>query len=120
MKYLLSSVLLLSLVCVNLAEQYTTKYDNVDVDAILKNERLLKNYVDCVLDRGRCTKEGQELRKRIPDAIATDCAKCSAKQKEMAGKIMAHLLQYKRNYWNEILEKYDTNGEFRKKYEYEE
>lgn len=72
MKYLLSCVLLICLICLNLAlpQQYTTKYDNIDVDAILKNDRLLKNYVDCVLDRGRCTKEGQELKSEYTPTVA--------------------------------------------------
>lgn len=42
--------------------QYTTKYDNVDLDEIVQNERLLKNYVDCLLERGRCTPDGLELK----------------------------------------------------------
>lgn len=41
---------------------YTTKYDNIDVKMILRNERLLKNYVDCLMDRKPCSREGQLLR----------------------------------------------------------
>lgn len=43
---------------------YTTKYDNVDLDDILKNERLLKSYVDCLLEKGTCTPDGLELRSK--------------------------------------------------------
>jgi hypothetical protein len=43
-------------------EKYTTRYDNIDVDSILKNDRLLQNYVKCLLDKGRCTPEGAELK----------------------------------------------------------
>lgn len=42
--------------------KYTTRYDNINLDAIINNERLLKQYHECLMDRGRCTKEGQELR----------------------------------------------------------
>lgn len=44
------------------ATQFTTKYDNVNIDEILTNERLLQKYIDCVLDKGKCTADGQELK----------------------------------------------------------
>lgn len=43
-------------------DKYTTKYDNVDIDQVLGNERLLKNYVDCLLDKGSCTPDAMELK----------------------------------------------------------
>lgn len=43
-------------------EQYTTKYDNIDVDEILASERLLKNYFNCIMGRGACTPDGEELK----------------------------------------------------------
>lgn len=42
--------------------KYTTKYDNVDLDEIIKSERLLKNYVNCLLEKGKCTPDGTELK----------------------------------------------------------
>lgn len=46
------------------AEQYTNKFDNIDVDQILHNDRLLKRYVDCLLDKPnvRCPAEAIELK----------------------------------------------------------
>lgn len=44
------------------ATQFTTKYDNVNVDEVLGNERLLQKYIDCILDKGKCTADGQELK----------------------------------------------------------
>jgi hypothetical protein len=43
-------------------DKYTTRYDNIDVDEILASERLLDNYFKCLMDRGRCTAEGTELK----------------------------------------------------------
>lgn len=45
--------------------KYTTKYDNVDVDEIIKSDRLLKNYVQCLLEKGKCTPDGAELKSKI-------------------------------------------------------
>nr|WBW64317.1 CSP6 [Frankliniella intonsa] len=99
---------------------YTTKYDNLNVDMVLHNERLLKNYIDCLMDRKPCSKEGQLLKEIIPDALQTECSRCSEKQKQIAGTIMSYLLQYKKNYWDELLCKYDPEGTFREKYEVDE
>lgn len=41
---------------------YDTKFDNVDVDDLLKNDRLLKNYVKCLEYEGPCTPDGKMLR----------------------------------------------------------
>lgn len=44
-------------------EKYPTRYDNIDVDSILASERLLKNYMNCLLDKGSCSPEGKLLRR---------------------------------------------------------
>nr|CAJ01514.1 hypothetical protein [Pediculus humanus corporis] len=67
-------------------EKYSTKYDNIDLDSILKNDRLLQNYVNCLLDKGTCTPEGTDLKKVLPDALENACAKCSEAQKRGAEK----------------------------------
>lgn len=45
-------------------DRYTTKYDNIDVDEILHSERLIKFYMNCMLDKGICTPVGQEVKGR--------------------------------------------------------
>lgn len=44
------------------AEMYTDQYDNINVDEILENKKLLVAYIKCVLDQGRCVPEGKELK----------------------------------------------------------
>lgn len=41
---------------------YDTKFDNIDIDDLLKNDRLLKNYVKCLENEGPCTPDGKMLR----------------------------------------------------------
>lgn len=43
-------------------EQYTSKYDSLDVKEMVKNKRLIDAYFKCVMDQGPCTPEGKELR----------------------------------------------------------
>lgn len=45
-------------------KKYTTKYDNIDIDGIIKSERLLKVYVGCLLDRNPCTPDAMELKSK--------------------------------------------------------
>lgn len=60
MKYL---VVLSCVVAVAIAsDKYTDKYDNIDIQEILDNKRLLQAYVDCLMERGKCTAEGKELK----------------------------------------------------------
>nr|AFF18086.1 mutant chemosensory protein 4 variant [Bombyx mori] len=63
---------------------YTTQYDEVDIKEIMDNERLLVAYIGCLLDKNPCTPEGKELKRNIPDALQSDCNKCSDKQRENA------------------------------------
>lgn len=46
-------------------DKYTTKFDSVNIEQILKNERLLKNYMDCLMERGACTPDGSELKSKF-------------------------------------------------------
>ncbi|GLH08213.1 Putative odorant-binding protein A10 [Gryllus bimaculatus] len=42
--------------------KYTNKFDNIDIDRILGNERVLTSYIRCMMEEGPCTNEGRELR----------------------------------------------------------
>nr|ARM20141.1 chemosensory protein [Galeruca daurica] len=96
--------------------KYTTKYDNVNLEEIVHSDRLLKSYVDCLLEKGKCTPDGLELKKNMPDAIATDCSKCSEKQREGSEYMMRFLIDNKPDYWNPLQEKYDPSGAYKQRY----
>lgn len=111
-------LILLALVSVALAaEKYPSKYDDVDVDRILQNNRVLTNYIRCMLDEGSCTAEGRELKKTLPDALATDCSKCNEKQKVTAEKVINHLRTKRPKDWDRLVAKYDPRGEYKKRFE---
>nr|ARM20142.1 chemosensory protein [Galeruca daurica] len=100
-------------------EKYTTKYDNVDVDKILQSDRLLRNYIDCLLGKTQCTKDGQELKNVLTDALKTKCEKCSEIQKKQAIKVITYLLKNKRSWWNEVEAVYDPTHNYRQLYQKE-
>lgn len=43
---------------------YITRYDYLDIDKILSNDRILRRLMDCLMDRGLCTREGKELKRK--------------------------------------------------------
>ncbi|XP_043477946.1 ejaculatory bulb-specific protein 3-like [Leptopilina heterotoma] len=110
-------VLLLVVSMVFADTKYSSKYDNVDVDRILQNNRILSSYIKCILETGTCTPEGRELKRTLPDALITSCLKCNEKQKTTAEKVIKHLKTHRPSDWNSLLAKYDPKGQYRKNYE---
>ncbi|KAK7865713.1 hypothetical protein R5R35_005507 [Gryllus longicercus] len=114
---------LAALVAVALAapaeEKYTDKYDNVNLDEILSNERLFKKYLECLLadNDSHCTADGKELRQNIPDALTNECGKCTDKQKSGVEKVLKFLKEEKKDDFEKLLAKWDPEGVYRKKYE---
>ncbi|XP_076268623.1 ejaculatory bulb-specific protein 3-like [Rhynchophorus ferrugineus] len=98
-------------------DMYTSKYDNVNLDEILNSDRLLANYMNCLLDKGKCTPEAAELKKNIPDALENGCVKCNEKQKNAGEKALRFLIENKRDYFDELEKKYDPEGKYRARYE---
>jgi hypothetical protein len=47
------------------ADKYSSRYDNIDIDAILRNNRALNAFVKCILEKGPCSPEGRELKSKI-------------------------------------------------------
>lgn len=58
-------LLLVVVVGVAFGDEYTSKFDNVDLDQILSSDRLLRNYMNCLLDKGKCTPDGIELKSTL-------------------------------------------------------
>lgn len=45
-------------------DKFSTKYDNVNLEEVLSNEKLLMNYYNCIMDKGKCTPDGTELKSK--------------------------------------------------------
>ncbi|CAK1552546.1 unnamed protein product [Leptosia nina] len=102
-----------------LPEQYTDRYDNIDLDEILGNDRLLIPYVKCMLDEGKCSPEGKELKAHIKEALEQNCDKCTAAQKSGTRRVIGHLINKKADYWEQLKAKYDPEHKYVLKYEAE-
>ncbi|XP_019866884.2 ejaculatory bulb-specific protein 3 [Aethina tumida] len=111
-------VLLFICFCGGSPQKYISKYDHINVELLLKNDRLLKNYIDCFLDKQKCTPLGMEIKKNIPEALKNGCARCSDDQKTAFKRIIRHLAKNRRDWLNELTDRYDPNEEFQKRYHY--
>ncbi|KAF4524961.1 hypothetical protein B566_EDAN014478 [Ephemera danica] len=98
-------------------DKYTDRFDNINLDQILNNNRILGNYINCLLGKGTCTAEGRELKRTLPDALSTDCSKCNPKQKEAAEKVINFLMKNRRADWDKLEKKFDPSGAYRKRFE---
>ncbi|XP_065345412.1 uncharacterized protein LOC135942972 [Cloeon dipterum] len=95
---------------------FTSRLDNIDMDRILNNRRLVHNYVGCVVGKKPCTAEGKEFKRSLPDVLLTECAKCSV-QMQRNIEHMVHVLQ--KEYpleWQQLVKHYDPDGSYRKRY----
>lgn len=43
---------------------YKLRFDELNLNEVLPNYRLVKSYYKCIVGSGRCTKEGKELRSK--------------------------------------------------------
>jgi hypothetical protein len=64
MKYFIAILALIAVVAAA-DEKYATKFDNIDLDSILESDRLFSNYFKCLLDEGKCTPDGTELKRKF-------------------------------------------------------
>jgi hypothetical protein len=55
----------------------------------------------------------------LPDALETDCSKCSDNQKSGSTKVIHFLIDNKKEDWENLEVKYDPSGSYRIKYEAE-
>ncbi|KAK9504864.1 hypothetical protein O3M35_009042 [Rhynocoris fuscipes] len=98
------------------AATYTTKYDNIDLEEILNNDRIYVKYFDCLKGTGKCTPDGKELKDVLPDALQTACEKCSEKQKKGTDRVLSHMLEKKPQDYLVLEKIYDPERVYRNKY----
>lgn len=109
-------VAVLAFATVSADEKYTTKFDNIEVDDILKSDRLFNNYYKCLTGEGKCTPDGRELKKTLPDALKTGCSKCSDKQRENTDKVIRFIIDNKPEEWKNLQKIYDPENIYYNKY----
>ncbi|XP_035435816.1 allergen Tha p 1-like [Spodoptera frugiperda] len=114
-RIIMKLVIILALVAVAVARPddggtYDSKYDNFNVDELVGNARLLKSYAHCFLDDGKCTPEGNDFKKWIPEATTTSCGKCSEKQKALVAKTIQAIKDKLPAEYEALIKKHDPEN----------
>ncbi|XP_014475963.1 PREDICTED: ejaculatory bulb-specific protein 3-like [Dinoponera quadriceps] len=69
-------------------QHYSSKYDTIDIEAILDTPRLRNQYVNCILNVSPCvTGAARYLKENYAEAFVTRCKKCTEKQAEFFDKV---------------------------------
>ncbi|XP_053696126.1 ejaculatory bulb-specific protein 3-like [Sabethes cyaneus] len=112
MKFVLMSVCALLAFAAAQEEQYTSRFDTIDLDEILKSDRLFRNYFQCLMDEGRCTPEGNELKRVLPEALETNCAKCTEKQRQDGLRAIRYMTENRPEEWKALRARYDPEDKY--------
>ncbi|VVC92784.1 unnamed protein product [Leptidea sinapis] len=77
--------------------KYDSRYDYLDVDALFNSKRLVRNYVDCLINGLRCTPEGKALKTtsqhfiRVTEVFDAECSTINHRQDAKEVAIYARL-----------------------------
>ncbi|KAJ8925806.1 hypothetical protein NQ315_009656 [Exocentrus adspersus] len=96
---------------------YASKYDHIDVDTILNNRRMVNYYAACMLSKGPCPPEGLEFKRILPDALRTNCVRCTEKQKTVTLRAIRRLKKEYPKIWAQLAEQWDPDGIYISKFE---
>ncbi|XP_044745729.1 eukaryotic translation initiation factor 4 gamma-like [Coccinella septempunctata] len=96
---------------------YATKYDHLDIEEILNNRRMVKYYANCLLSRGPCTPQGAELKRILPEALETNCLRCTEKQKAVTYQSIKRLKKEYPKTWALLETKWDPNNVYVRRFE---
>ncbi|XP_044739363.1 putative odorant-binding protein A10 [Chrysoperla carnea] len=109
-------VLIIGVVAVTAQNLYDNKYDGIDIEMVLSNQRLLENHVKCLINEGPCTADSELLKRVLPEALENKCTKCTEIQLEKAKKVIRYLAKEKPEYWEKLKKVYDPEGKYASKY----
>ncbi|GBP74326.1 Ejaculatory bulb-specific protein 3 [Eumeta japonica] len=98
-------------------DHYGLDVSALDVDGFLKDPAKMKMYTDCLLDLGPCSPLGEAVKKELPQALATGCAKCTPAQKQVIRRILVTGKEQLPAEREQLIRKYDPQGQYHDKIE---
>ncbi|CAH0590219.1 unnamed protein product [Chrysodeixis includens] len=94
-------------------DSYDSRYDDFDAQTLVSNVRLLKGYLNCFLNRGPCTSEGNDFKKTIPEALRTSCSKCTPKQRTLIREVVKAFQTKTPELWSDLAKQEDPTGQYK-------
>ncbi|XP_018358673.1 PREDICTED: putative odorant-binding protein A10 [Trachymyrmex cornetzi] len=75
-------------------ERYSDQFDDIDMDAILRNDTQREEYHKCYMNTGPCNTMQEALTELYGEALLTNCKKCTETQKGWMEKIIKWYAKY--------------------------
>nr|UDM59699.1 putative chemosensory protein 6 [Corcyra cephalonica] len=110
MKTIIALCIVIAAVVSRPQDLYNSQFDNFNAEEVAGNVRLLKNYGKCFLDQGPCTAEGSDFKRVIPEALRTNCGRCTPKQRVLIRTIVQAFKTKLPDIWGGLVEKHDPEG----------
>ncbi|XP_015592534.1 ejaculatory bulb-specific protein 3 [Cephus cinctus] len=86
-------------------ELYSDKYDYVNADEILANDRLRDQYFNCFTGAGPClTPDAKFFGGNFPESLVTQCKRCTERQKIMFDKVVVWYTENRPEEWKKAVE----------------
>ncbi|XP_030749779.1 uncharacterized protein LOC115877657 [Sitophilus oryzae] len=98
-------------------QYYASKYEHIDVESILNNRRMVNYYTACLLSKGPCPPEGVDLKRILPEALQTNCARCTEKQRTVALRAIKRLQKEYPKVWNDLSKQWDPDDIYVKRFQ---
>ncbi|XP_011690645.1 PREDICTED: ejaculatory bulb-specific protein 3-like [Wasmannia auropunctata] len=99
----------IALMCGVLAEEvelYSSRFDDIDADSILQNDRLRDQYYNCFMGSAPCiTADARFFKEIFSDALQSKCKRCTEKQKQMMDSLVDYFTKNKPEQWEALVRK---------------
>ncbi|KAG8041731.1 hypothetical protein G9C98_007035 [Cotesia typhae] len=105
MKYYGVIVIGIVFAAVSCEELYSDKYDVLNVEEVLAHDELRDTYYNCFMDRGPCAEDADYWKGNFPEAVVTNCRKCTEWQKVAFDKIADWYSSHQPDNWNSLIDK---------------
>ncbi|EGI64540.1 Putative odorant-binding protein A10 [Acromyrmex echinatior] len=100
------TIISIALLCVSAEELYSDRYDQIDAEDILQNDKLRDQYYNCFMETAPCvTADAKFFKGVMSEIIQTNCKKCTEKQKEMFTETKNWFTQNKPEQWEALVAK---------------
>ncbi|CAG9563966.1 unnamed protein product [Danaus chrysippus] len=97
--------------CITADEEYYV-LQKVDLSESSNIVGVMKNFMNCLLERSPCSEAFEGYRLCIPEAFQQACKKCSPEQKRFAAKFLESLKDKMPQDYNDFIKKYDPENKY--------
>ncbi|XP_020298694.1 ejaculatory bulb-specific protein 3-like [Pseudomyrmex gracilis] len=103
-------VTIITFTCVAAREFYDSKHDLLDIRNVLENKEERTDYYNCFIEAAPCKTDASKFFKEIfPEALTTQCKKCTPKQSEIMRTTIEWYLEHEPLNWAHLVAKIIEN-----------